>query len=148
MRTQKIIVTLAAVFLLHLAAHAQSTLTVEAMENHYQSCLDQGKDMFGCSKQYYHAMDSMLNVVYNKLRSALDSAHKAKLKKQQVQWLSKPDSYFDKTKNVFKTNNPGIDPYGEAFGGQDDAMIMFDQNAAFVQQRVLELISQLQKAMK
>ena len=43
---------------------AQSSQTMDQIDILYQSCLDKGIDMLGCSKAYYLKMDSMLNVVY------------------------------------------------------------------------------------
>ena len=148
MRAQKIVVILISSLIFSMVAHAQTASTIEDMGRQYQSCLNKGENMLGCSKTYNRLLDSMLNAVYNKLRFSLDATQKVELKNEQVQWLSKTDQYFATTKKAFKKNNPGVDPYGEALGGQDDAMIMFDQNAAFVQKRVLELIAKLQKATK
>ena len=145
MTTQKYIIGVAFISFFSLAGQSQTATTIEAMESKYQSCLDKGKDMLACSKAYYRQMDSMLNVVYNKLRSTLDSSQKAQLKREQLQWLAKRDNYFQKTKIDFKKNHQGVDADGEDFGAQDEAMIMFDKNAAFVQERVLVLIDKLKK---
>jgi len=126
-----------------LTGHAQTKKTIDSLESQYQHCLDNGRYMFGCSKVFYSQMDSMLNVVYFKLRSTLETTEKAKLKSDQREWLSERDAYFKKTLKVFKDNNPDNSPYGSAFGAQDDAMIMFDDNASFVKTRVLELLKRL-----
>ena len=67
------------------------------------------------------------------------------LKKEQKFWLTKRDNYFKKTFNEFKKNNPDKSPYGAAFGVQDDAMTMFDNNAKFVKDRILFLLNRLNK---
>lgn len=70
----------------------------------------------------------------------MDSTQKIKLKEDQKKWLTERDSFFEKTFNEFKAKNPLNSPYGSAFGAQDDAMFMYDDNAKFVMNRVLILI--------
>ena len=132
-------------FCISLTGIAQTEKTIDSLETQYQNCLDKGEYMFGCTKKFYSQIDSMLNVVYFKLRSTLDTTQKAKLKIEQKAWLIKRDTYFKKTLKEFKTKNPDNSPYGSAFGAQDDAMFMYDDNAKFVKDRILTLIKRLCK---
>lgn len=126
--------------IIHLACFSQTKSVVDSLENRYQACLDKGRNMLGCAKLFYQQMDSLLNVQYKQLRSSCDSIGKEKLKEEQLKWLTKRDTYFKQTLGTFKSKNLKADPFGNAFGAQDDAMMMFDDNAAFVKKRVLELI--------
>lgn len=99
--------------------------------------------MFGCAKKFYFQMDSMLNVIYFKLRSTLDTSKQTGLKKEQKLWLAKRDTYFKKTFSEFKKKNPNNSPYGSAWGAQDDAMFMYNDNAEFIKSRVLILLRKL-----
>jgi len=119
---------------------AQSEKTIDSLTTKYQTCLDEGKNMLDCSKLFYRQMDSMLNVVYFKQYSKLDSAHKIQLRNEQRLWLKSRDLFFKKTLNRFKQKNPGISPVGNASGAEDDAMIMLDENAEFVKERIILLL--------
>jgi len=121
----------------------QTVKTIDSLEESNQHCLDERKYMLGCEKHFYLQMDSMLNVVYFKLCASLSNQEKVTLKKEQKLWLKARDAYFEKTLATFKENNPGKSPYGSAFGAQDDAMFMYNDNAAFVQERVIALIKRL-----
>lgn len=122
-----------------MISRSQTTATIDSLENESQACLDKGEFMLGCSIHFYNQMDSMLNIVYNKLRSGLDSSQKELLKKEQKEWLKKRDKYFrqteDKLKKAIKENG-GI-------AAQDDEMFRYEDNARFVKERILELINKL-----
>lgn len=140
MTTLKPIALFAFFSIIHLTCFSQTRSVLDSLENRYQACLDKGKNMFGCAKLFYQQMDSLLNVQYKQLRSSCDSVQKENLKQEQLKWLAKRDAYFKQTLNTFKSKNPKADPFGNAFGAQDDAMSMFDDNATFVKKRLLELI--------
>ncbi len=119
---------------------AQSEKTIDSLTKKYQTCLDEGKNMLDCSKLFYRQMDSMLNVVYFKQYSKLDSANKIQLRNEQRLWLKSRDVFFKKTLNRFKQKYPGKSPFSSAYGAEDDAMIMHDENAEFVKERILILL--------
>lgn len=125
------------------AGFSQTKNTIDSLQKAEQNCLDQGKYMLGCAKMFYFQMDSMLNVVYLKLSSRLDLEAQSGLRTEQKLWLAKRDTYFKQTLKKFSGANPGISPYGSAGGAQDDAMFMYDDNAAFIKKRVLVLLTRL-----
>ncbi|WP_262708012.1 lysozyme inhibitor LprI family protein [Lacibacter luteus] len=96
--------------------------------------------MLDCSKSFYKVMDSMLNIVYFKIAAKLDSNHKIQLRNEQRSWLTSRNVYFKMTLNKFKQKHPGKSPLGNSSGAQDDAMIMHDENAQFVKERILALL--------
>ena len=140
----KLIIALTITLLVCITGQAQTTKTIDSLENETKRCYDKGGYMLGCAKKFYYQMDSMLNVVYFKLRSGFDSTQKVSLKKEQLKWLATRDAFFKSTFKKFKKNNPAISPYGSAWGAQDDAMFMYDDNAKYIKKRVLILLQRLQ----
>lgn len=82
-------------------------------------------------------MDSLLNVVYNKLLRPLDQSGKAALKNEQTKWLGKRDAYFKKVDKEYAAEN------NNGFVGNDSRMIAIDEKAQFVRKRADELIKRL-----
>lgn len=99
-----------------------------SLEQQYQSCLDKGTDMLGCSIKFYKEMDSCLNIAYVQLRVTLDVQSKASLKEEQLAWLKARDLKFQKIDNVNKGDF------------QDKKMFKFDAKANFVMERTINLI--------
>lgn len=93
--------------------------------------------MLGCTERFYFQMDSLLNVLYKKLRSKCDSIQKENLKDEQLQWISKRDKQFrENQKQVHKeAKEKGYD------GWEIETMILIDKNAMFVKERVIELLN-------
>jgi len=120
-----------------LTGFSQTIKTIDSLETQYQTCLDEGQFMLGCSKTFYSQMDSLLNVQYKNLRSKCDSIQKENLKEEQLQWLSKRDKQFrENQKQVHKeAKEKGYD------GGEIETMILTDKNAMFVKKRIIELLN-------
>ena len=121
-------------FFIYTASFSQTTSTIDKLDSSYQSCLDKGMDMYGCSLHYYNQMDSMLNIVYKQLRAKKDSSQKIILKSKQLKWLSARDKYF---KQVDNEPSNGLD-------GNDRRMAAIDKKALYVEKRVIELIKELE----
>ena len=116
---------------LPLISVSQNKKDIEAYENKYQECLDKGINMLGCTQLFYKQSDSLLNVVYKKIYSRLDSKRKAKLKSSQLIWLKKRDAEF---KNFEAEKS---DP---SLGVEDNKMVVLDKKAIYVLDRVYFLI--------
>ncbi|BAV07624.1 Protein of unknown function [Filimonas lacunae] len=127
MHTVKPLLLCLAVLLFTSALKGQQV--VDSLDKVYQARLDEGVNMVGTAHWYYNQMDSLLNVYYKKLRAGCDSVQKENLKDEQVVWLSKRDTYFKKTEQNRGKNG----------GGRDGEMIMMDEKASFVQERVVQL---------
>lgn len=110
---------------------------MNVLTERHQKCLDSGIDMLNCSKNFYLQMDSILNVVYNKLRRNLNPKEKEVLKKEQLSWLKDRDIFFKKQNIEFEKKFNG----GE--WGSDMYMITYQNDAEFVKKRVIFLMSQL-----
>lgn len=115
-----------------LTGFAQTRETINELEQRYQTCLDKGDYMLGCSQTFYNQMDSLLNVRYKKLRSLCDDKQKKLLKNEQLEWLSKRDKQF-----IINKKQVSKEGYG---GGRDEEMSLIDRNTDYVKQRVIELI--------
>ena len=113
---------------------AQTLNTVDSLEKSYHSCLDKGVNMINCSKIHYSQMDSLLNVVYQKLKKKLPASQFGNLRTSQLSWLSKRDRYF--------ANIP-LEPEEIALGGKDKEMVIIDKKAEFVRKRVVMLLKRV-----
>jgi uncharacterized protein YecT (DUF1311 family) len=120
-----------------IKSYSQTVKTVRDLEISYQKCLDNGQNMPGCAALYYTKSDSLLNVVYIKLRKKLNDYEKGKLKTEQLAWLKKRDQYFKKEYSKLKNEND----FDE--GSRDFDMVYYDKQREFVTKRVKELINKL-----
>ena len=137
----KVTTIFALVFLIVTQSFSQTKKTIDSLQNEEQKCLDKGEYMLGCLLDFYDQMDSLLNVVYFKLYYSLDTSNQSKLKKEHKFWLTKRD-------NIFKLNTQKVhkEAVKEGFdGGQDERMILAEENVTVVKQRVLKLIERLKK---
>ncbi|MBI3883014.1 MAG: DUF1311 domain-containing protein [Sphingobacteriales bacterium] len=135
MKTLKIATVSFILSLLFTTTHAQITIkTVDNICKKDQDALDTGDDMLGTARKHYLRMDSVLNVAYNQLRKTLNPTEKEALKKEQLGWLKKRDTYFKKQENIFQHNIKT----GE--WGSDMYMVTYEEDADFVEARVRELI--------
>jgi uncharacterized protein YecT (DUF1311 family) len=137
MRKFKTILISILICLFYLTASAQTNSTIKTLEIQHQACLDKGQYMLGCTKIFYYQMDSLLNVQYKKLRSKCQGLQKENLKDEQLEWLLKRDKQFNLNKQSVnkQAKKEGYD------GGQDETMILIQENAMFIKKRVVELIS-------
>lgn len=114
-----------------LKGFSQNLSTVKIIDSRYQSCLDKGKNMYGCSQYYYFQMDSMLNVVYKKIRNKMDSTQKTILKEEQLKWLKNRDKHYKEI---------DAEPKEEGISPEDNKMVLIDKKAEYIEDRVVYLI--------
>ena len=119
-------------------AKAQSKATIAIIDSVYQNCLDQGENMLGCTQNYYAEMDSLLNVVYKKL-IIKHPEQKAAIKQEEIKWLKTRDEAFKKLEN-----NTEYNKLLETVG-RDGVMMITDDEAKIVKERLFELINQLNR---
>ncbi len=117
------------------AVEAQTMKYMDSLADAHQACLDNGINMLGCSQRYYKTMDSILNIAYNKLKNTLTTEGQAALKQEQLKWLKKRDAHHAAELKEYRKN---VD-VGES--GTDMFMIVYDNDAEFVRDRVIELIN-------
>lgn len=107
---------------------------VDSLERTYQLCLAQSRYTYGCALEYYQQMDSMLDIVYRRLYTSLDTSRRRNLKVEQGLWLEKKESYF-------KLLDARVEKFrGKTLAGLDDQAITTDQKAAYIKERVTALI--------
>jgi uncharacterized protein YecT (DUF1311 family) len=128
---KKVMLFICFLFIVH-NSFSQTKATIDKIDSLYQSCLDSGNNMEGCSQLYYYKMDNMLNVVYKKLRLQYDSSQRIILRTEERKWLLGRKKYFIK-----------VDNESDELSGQDRVMDEVDKKAKFVRHRVLELIKRL-----
>ncbi|KQB37126.1 lysozyme inhibitor LprI family protein [Flavobacterium aquidurense] len=125
------------VVLFSFNCNAQTIETINKLKNRYHHCLDSGSGMKDCSIEYYNQSDSLLNVSYKNLKLKLSSKEQSKLKKEQLDWLKKRDTYFEKVYSDTKKEGHFIE------GSSDFDMVVFDEKANYVFARVKELIKRI-----
>ena len=82
---------------------------IDKLDAVHQECLDEGVNMPNCATIFYSQMDSILNVVYKRLKKQMDTAEFKELKRSQVAWLKKRDSQFKEFDLEAQQNELGVD---------------------------------------
>lgn len=122
------------ILLISFYSNAQTLESVNKLADNHQKCLDAGVNMQGCSKLFYHEMDSLLNLAYFNLKNRLTESEKPSLKKEQRLWLKKRDRYFEDQEKTFQKN------FKSGEWGSDMFVTVYYNDAQFVRKRVVELI--------
>ncbi len=104
---------------------------IQFLTNKNQKCLDSGEFMYECSNKFHLEIDSLLNVVYNNIRSKLKKEDKNILKTEQLSWLKSRDLKFKK----IESEKTGLG------NGLDELMIKQQSKADFVLKRINFLIT-------
>ncbi len=128
--------TFCVILLIILKANSQNfsdELTTIKSKN--QECLNVGKHMFDCSVKYYQESDSLLNVVYDRIKSNLRSEEKNDLVNSQLAWIKLRNLEFKKINS--KNTDLG--------NGLDDKMIKNQEKANFTSKRIQFLINKFLK---
>jgi len=115
--------------------NAQSISAIEEIKTQYQNCLDNGNFMLGCSYEYYNKADSLLDMVCHKIEVGLKKDQREQFRKEQTKWLKKRNAYFKK----IRKRNLVIDHLAT----DDQKMMVADEQAEFIFERVEELIKRL-----
>jgi uncharacterized protein YecT (DUF1311 family) len=125
--------------LLPMMGNAQTIETIELLEQTTQKHLDKGVDMLGHTSTLYIQMDSLLNVVYTKLRKRLPDKEKDALKQKQLTWLKDRDRYFIQLyKDQEKESSVNKEGWGEL-----EYLSIYRLETEFVKERVIFLINML-----
>lgn len=124
---------------LSLSAFGQiSKNAVDSLDKQYQQNLGGGKSPYACALQYYNEMDSLLNVVYNQLVTTMNDPQRESLQISQEQWTEKKEAYFKEIDIRVEKKRP------MTLAGLDDDMIVTDNKAAYIKNRVMELLAKEQ----
>ena len=126
------------IFLFFINVNSQNfSHELDIIEKENQECLDKGKFMLNCSVKYYQENDSLLNVVYDKIKRNLNSEEKLKFSESQIEWLELRDKEFKK----INSENSGLG------NGLDDKMFEYQKKADFVSERIKYLINEFLKTL-
>lgn len=124
-------------FFATLPLQAQTLQSLKEEAKAHQQCLDNNAYGKKCAQDYYTLADQHLNTVYKKLMAKLNDAEKLQLKQEQRKWLKKRDVEFNK---IQRDANELFDC---DYMCHDYLMIVADEKADFVLERVKELIMRL-----
>lgn len=125
------------IFLFALSGNSQSAQSVSDLELNYKACLKAGEDTSGCGRSYLRQMDSTVTLLYNKVRSGLDSKGKIDLQEEQKSWLTKKSEFYKKQDENF------------TFHLQDGSWkpnmiwIVYEAKADYLKKRALQLAKRL-----
>lgn len=124
-------------FLCNNYVHAQLTKSIDEMEVQYKECQRAKPDSTVCSRLYLSQMDSMLTVVFEKLKAQLSSEEKLALVKDQASWTEKKGKFFKKEDENFVYN------LKEGIWTKDMIRFSYQAKASFVLKRIKTLLKQL-----
>lgn len=116
---------------------SQTIEDVEALKKEHQDCLDLEENMVACSVTYYDKTNELFDKVFRRVRDRSTPSERKKLKDNQLLWLKKEITYFDKVYKDAK-EELGTDE------GDDFKIMVNDKKADFVNLRIVELIKQLE----
>lgn len=122
-----------------LKCFSQNASTIGSLRKITQICLDSGWHMPSCEYEYFVQLDSILNIVYYKLQSRLNSTDKQALKKEQLKWLKRREILYSKSYKEY------LDSLHSGNWGPEMRVIAIGDKTDFTEQRVLELIERLNK---
>lgn len=114
-----------------------SKTTVDSLELRYQHCLGEGNNEYNCALLYYTEMDSLLNTVYRQLYTKLDNNRRESLQVSQQLWVEKKEAYFKNIEVRAEKKRPLTLP------GLNDDMIVTDNKAEYLKNRVIELLASM-----
>lgn len=128
-------------FLIFLSCKSERDFTfeIEQLSKKHQKCLDSGKNMINCSRQFYSEMNQMLKIVFEECEISLTESEKESLKREQHLWSKKREQYFAEQNQNFK------DKIKSEEWGPDMYMIVYQNDADFVKARIIELIDRMKK---
>ncbi len=126
-------------FLCNIHVHAQLSKSIDEIEVQYKDCQRAKPDSTVCSRLYLSQIDSMLTVVFEKLKSQLSSEEKLSLLKDQASWSEKKGKFFKKEDENFVYN------LKEGIWTKDMIRFSYQAKTAFVLKRIKTLLKQLQE---
>lgn len=125
------------VFVLH--SNAQLAQTIEQMEAANKECLHIKPDSGYCSKLFHEQMDSMVVVVFEKVKKQAAPSEQKKIIEEQISWAKKKGEFCKKQDETFVYN------LQEGTWKKDMIRITYQQKAEYVLKRIKALLKQLQE---
>lgn len=121
------------------ALQAQATQDIAALDAAYKTCMQTGVDSSGCGRTYLRQMDSVLNVVYEKIRVQSSADEKVKLLNDQKSWLGKKSEFYKKQDENFTFH------LQDGSWKKDMIWLVYQNKADFLRKRAMQLAKQLKE---
>lgn len=125
------------IFLFPFFASAQSLEDVEQIEATHKECVRIKSDSVPCARNYYFQTDSLLRLVYDKVKQELDPSEKTEFMKDQTSWVGKKDAFFKKQDINFAFN------IREGTWKKDMIRVPYEEKADFLMKRLKVLLKRL-----
>ncbi|MBK9328057.1 MAG: hypothetical protein IPM95_01835 [Sphingobacteriales bacterium] len=111
----------------------------KALEQQHKECEKFKADSVNCHRIYLQQLDSIMLIVFEKVKVNLPSEQKAKIIKEQLSWSAQKNSFFKKQDENFVYN------LQEGIWTKDMIRITYATKSDFVRKRLLTLLKQVQE---
>ena len=108
---------------------------VDRLSDDYQQCLNKGRNMLGCTREYNAQIVYLSDKQYDSLLTHLNADEQNKLKDNQTRWLKDKDKEFRRIEKGLKKD------LNELGDGEDYKMILLDRRTAVLKKRLIWLIN-------
>ncbi len=127
-------------YLLALDAGAQSVKeSFKELEQQHKECEKLRADSVNCHKVYLQQLDSMMLIVFEKVKVDLSPEQKAKVIKEQLSWSAQKNSFFKKQDENFVYN------IQEGIWTKDMIKVTYASKSDFVRKRLLSLLKHVKE---
>jgi len=130
---------LAVAFLSPLFMNGQASQDIASLDAAYKSCMQAGTDSSACGRNYLRQMDSILTVVYEKVRVQSSAKEKVDLLNDQKSWLGKKSEFYKKQDENFTFH------LQDGSWKKDMIWLVYQNKADFLRKRALQLAKQLKE---
>lgn len=111
---------------------------LQELNGNYQVCLDEGKLMVNCSRDFYSQMTELMGCILEDLKENSPKQMSHSIFQTQQKWEIDTQTKFDlinqRLDSITKAN--GIAPL-------DEVMFAYNDKALIIEERIVELIEQL-----
>ncbi|MFN8237421.1 MAG: hypothetical protein U0T77_04560 [Chitinophagales bacterium] len=111
----------------------------QALEQQHKECEKFKADSVNCHKVYLQQLDSMLLIVFEKVKVNLPAEQKAKVIKEQLSWSAQKNSFFKKQDENFVYN------LQEGIWTKDMIKVTYATKSDFVRKRIQSLLKQVKE---
>lgn len=122
-----------------ISVNAQISTVINEMEMTHKACISIKPDSNACSKTYLSQMDSMLNVVFEKVINQTDASDKSKIINDQISWGKKKNDFFKKQDETFVYN------LKDGIWTKEMIRISYQQKADYLLKRIRVLLKKLKE---
>lgn len=109
------------------------------LEQQHKDCEKFKADSVNCHKLYLQQLDSMLLIVFEKVKVNLSADQKAKVIKEQLSWSAQKNTFFKKQDENFVYN------IQEGIWTKDMIKVTYATKSDFVRKRIQSLLKQVKE---